>query len=605
MCGIAGIYKFKAAVDIAQLKQMTDILAHRGPDGEGQWVEGNIGLGHRRLSIIDLSNHAAQPMLAVDNRYSITFNGEIYNYLELKEQLLKKGANFETQSDTEVLIWAFHFYKEKCLDLLDGMFAFAIWDKVEKKLFAARDRFGEKPFYYHHSSQEFVFASEIKAIWEFGVTKEIKEQAFYNYWVYDILENPLNLNETFFKNISQLPPAHYLVIDELFNIKISQYWDINLQNISNDNEEFAANRINDLLLDSVEKRLRADVPVGSSLSGGLDSSIIVEIINSEKPANLVQNTFSARFHSAKDEGEYIDKVLKGKNVVRNDVWVESNDLIENLDQIIWHHDEPVSSGSVIAQWKVMELAKKENVTVLLDGQGADEVFAGYEYFYRKFFGQLLKQNKKQYYKALQQYYQTYPNGNGFKPNFLFFIQTYFPEIISKCKWFADKHQFTMESKSLSASFVSQNAIGSNPYKHFFNLNQDLYEATCRGKMLHLLRLADRNSMAHSREVRLPYLSHSLVEYAFSLPAEMKISDGYTKSILRKSMQGKLNDDILWRKNKIGFEAPQNDWLAHPEILERINNSINALLSAGFVAKKKVSDYTDREQWKLLVMEKMI
>jgi len=605
VCGIAGIYKFNSRVDKEQLKQMTDILSHRGPDGDGQWVEGNIGLGHRRLSIIDLSNAASQPMLAVDGRYSITFNGEIYNYLELKKQLLDKGASFKTQSDTEVLIWAFHFYREKSLELLDGMFAFAIWDKIEKKLFAARDRFGEKPFFYAKNGQELVFASEIKAIWKFGFEKTMLEKAFYNYWVYDILEDPLNPENTFFKNIFQLPAAHFLTISADNNLKIKRYWDIDLNKKSKDNELLATNKTKELLKQSVALRLRSDVAIGSSLSGGLDSSVIVALINSLKLSGQAQKTFSARFHSNKDEGKYIDEVVSALDVQRNDVWISEDDVMNDIEKIFWHHDEPVSSGSVVAQWKVMELAKKNDVTVMLDGQGADEVFAGYEYFYRKFFGQLLKSKPREYFKAIQAYYQTYPNGNGFKVNGQFIAQTIFPNLSGKIALRANQLQLSNVTHGLDVKFNKQFVGTQYPYRHYFNLNRDLYEAVFGGKLQHLLRLADRNAMAHSVEVRLPYLSHLLVEYAFALPAAYKIKNGFTKNILRNAFDNDLPSSIIWRKNKIGYEAPQQDWLMHPAIIEKVERSLLKCKENGIIHKLDLKNLNPRERWKLMSIENLL
>ena len=279
MCGIAGILSLdKSNITEVSLKKMTDSLYHRGPDGGGLWIDtiNNVGLGHRRLSIIDLSDSGKQPMHYLD-RYTITFNGEIYNYIELKTLLLTKGYIFKTSTDTEVLLALFDHKGYDCLELLDGMFAFAIWDKVSKKLFCARDRFGEKPFYYSINDSSFVFASEIKALWAYGIPKIKNDVMIFNYLYFNSINNPDNLSETFYDNIKLLKPSSYLVINVNLEIEIEKkYWDIDYSNINTSiSYEQAKIDFAELLQSSVNLRLRSDVPIGSSLSGGLDSSVIV------------------------------------------------------------------------------------------------------------------------------------------------------------------------------------------------------------------------------------------------------------------------------------------------------------------------------------------
>src|SRR5215470_15700158 len=285
MCGIAGIIQFGVReYTTADLKKMTDALAHRGPDGEGSWeaASGDVLLGHRRLSILDLSDAAAQPLHYL-GRYVIIHNGEVYNYLELRDELKEKGYHFRSQTDTEVLAAAFDCWREKCVDNFDGMFSFAIWDEKEKELFVARDRFGEKPFHYvfDHNKKIFVFASEIKALWRLGLGREFNRKMLFNFLTIGYTDNPNQPDETFYETVKKLPPACFLKIrfpDELL-IEVEKYWDIDLENESRSiSENDATQKFRELLTKSITRRLRSDVPLGTSLSGGLDSSSIAAAI---------------------------------------------------------------------------------------------------------------------------------------------------------------------------------------------------------------------------------------------------------------------------------------------------------------------------------------
>ncbi|MCY7360470.1 MAG: asparagine synthase (glutamine-hydrolyzing), partial [Ignavibacteria bacterium] len=281
MCGISGIFSFSKSIEENRVHRMNESVAHRGPDGEGMWKneEGNLLLGHRRLSIIDLLPEGAQPMHYID-RYVIVYNGEIYNYIELKATLEKKGYIFKTVSDTEVLLAAYAAYGENMFEHLDGMFAFAIWDKKEKNLFCARDRFGEKPFYYHHDKNAFIFCSEIKGLFAAGIEINFDSEMIFNFLAYDIQENPLNKEQTFYTAIKKIEAAHYLIIKADGSIIHKKYWSLNKPygelKISHTD---AFEKFRELFLTSVKRRLRSDVPVGISLSGGLDSSTITTCIN--------------------------------------------------------------------------------------------------------------------------------------------------------------------------------------------------------------------------------------------------------------------------------------------------------------------------------------
>ena len=386
---------------------MTDSIAHRGPDGEGYWIntDGTAGLGHRRLAIIDLTKNGAQPMLlragvspsysGKKERYAITFNGEIYNYLELREELYKKGYRFHSQSDTEIILAAFDYWKKDCLLHFDGMFSFAIWDDVEKTLFAARDRFGEKPFYYYEDKDQFLFASEMKALWAAGVEKKTDEKMLLNFITLGYVQNVTNKAQTFFGNIYALPPAHFLQIGfpEL-KIVVRPYWDINKENTINISPSAAINKFADLFTRSVKRRLRSDVTVGTSLSGGLDSSAIAATIHQLHKSHNRLQTFSAVFPGfEKDESRHIQTVVKKFKLQNFQTTPTADGLIQDFKNLCYYQEEPFGSSSIYAQFKVFELAKQHGIKVLLDGQGADETQAGYNKYIQWYLQQLLSRYK--------------------------------------------------------------------------------------------------------------------------------------------------------------------------------------------------------------------
>jgi asparagine synthase (glutamine-hydrolysing) len=548
MCGIAGILKFTGEhVRIDELKKITDIIQHRGPDNEGFWINSkmNVGFGHRRLSIIDLSDNGKQPMHYSNGRYTITYNGEIYNYIELKKTLQNKGYLFQSDCDTEVLLALYDFKKEGCLDDLDGMFAFAIWDENTRELFCARDRFGEKPFHYYYDERQFVFGSEIKQFWELGIQKKISENRINSYLESGLIDDENDITSTFYENIKRLDAAHYLIIKEN-KITIKKYWSIDLRIKYKGSLESASEKLRDLLSESISLRLRSDVPVGSSLSGGIDSSSIVMLIDKLKGSEQKQTSFSARFKNFdKDEGKYIESVIAAcRNIQPYYTWPDEKYFLENFDKINFYQDEPYGSSSIVAQYAVMELAAKNNVTVLLDGQGADEYFAGYPPYYNVYINQLFFNNKAAYKNEIQ---LAAHNAN-----------TQVEEI---------RESLRMKAGRLRRAILSQEM----PYSNDALQNKLLSDTTSAGLKI-LLRYADRNAMAHSREVRLPFLSHKLVEFVFSLPDSYKLNGGWTKYVLRKSMDNLLPKDICWRKDKIGYAAPQNTWLHSPEMKEEIGKA---------------------------------
>ena len=578
MCGIAGIITANTnELSTGRLKTMTDVIAHRGPDGEGRWIsaDGRVGLAHRRLSIIDLSEAGTQPMHYMD-RYSITFNGEIYNYVELKEMCVKQGYRFATQTDTEVIMALYDWKKEECLQYFDGMYAFALYDVKEQKVFAARDRFGEKPFYYAvEPGRTFVFASEMKALWSGGIKREVNNRMLYNYLAFKYVDNPADYSETFFTGISRLPHSHYISIDtKSLTFSIKRYWDINYKYTDRSiTIEQAKEKFRDLFYTSVSRRLRSDVPVGSSLSGGLDSSAVVAVIDDlNKSKSIKQSTFSAIFPGfEKDESHYINMLLSTLNVDPHFTSPDADTMLKELNRCFYHQEEPFGSASILAQYEVLKLAKQNNVTVLLDGQGADELLAGYHPFYQFFFNELKQTNKQLFASELSAYKALHGNSriNPLpKKDLKYYARKWSGPAKDRLRKVHGLYrQWTNPyfSRDFYHQYKNEQFIFPNPPT---TLNQALYNSVNEG-MTQLLRYADRNSMAHSREVRLPFLYHELVEFLFSLPAEFKIHDGWTKYIQRISFEKLLPAEITWRKDKIGYEPPQKKWMEKQEIKDRI------------------------------------
>ena len=596
MCGIAGIVSVNTSeVHKERLKIMTNVIAHRGPDGEGNWISenGNVGLGHRRLSIIDLSHEADQPMHYL-NRYSIVFNGEIYNYIELKEILHTQGYTFSTSSDTEVLMAMYDRDKEDCLKYLDGMFSFAIYDHKQNQIFAARDRFGEKPFYYsYEKGKHFIFGSEMKCLWAAGIDKVVNNKMLYNYLDKDFLVNPNDDKETFFTGCKNLPHGHYLILSvDNLSLTKKKYYDINLrvQNISITADE-AQEKFRKLFYTSVSRRMRSDVPVGSSLSGGLDSSLVVCVIDElRKNTSQVQNTFSAVFPGfSKDERKYMDYVISRTNVSPHFITPDYEGMINNIDSIAWHQEEPFGTSSIYAQYCVMRLAKENNVTVLLDGQGADEFLAGYHYYYAPFFNELKRRYPQKYSEEHNAYEALHKDNNInalFKKDLKYYVRSGVPTLIDPLKKGLSFYK-QKTNPFFSADFYSEHRGHTfSKAVEFNDLNKSLHQSILQGSMQTLLRYADRNSMAQSREVRLPFLYHELVEFVFSLPPYFKIHKGWTKWIMRQSFDKLLPPEINRRKDKIGYEPPQKNWMENKEVKEKIHVSKEVLFKKNIISKRE-------------------
>jgi len=611
MCGITGIIQINTnAYNKEHLEKMTDALSHRGPDGEGFWQNdtGSVLLGHRRLSILDLSQAAAQPFHFLD-RYTALHNGEIYNYIELRNELKKRGYNFRTQTDTEVLIAAYDCWKEDCLEQFDGMFAFTIWDEKEKTLFAARDRFGEKPFHYIYdvSHKVFLFASEIKAFWTIGLGKELNKKMLFNFLTIGYTDNPNQPDETFYENVRKLPAASFLKLklQEGILIETEKYWDIDPEKQNESiTDEAAIAEFSGLFTTSIKRRLRSDVPLGTSLSGGLDSSSIAATIRKLQVPNL--QTFSAIFPGfEKNEEKYIDEVAKHFSLQSFKTIITDDEIPALFQKLIQQQDEPFGSAGTLPQYKVFELAQQNGVKVLLDGQGADEILAGYHKYYKWYWQELFMKRKLVTSKELKKAKEL-----GVKEKFGLknIIGALFPDFASV---FLERQYLlhALKQEDLAKEFVhlqSKEAYYTTPA--IFSLNGVLYFNTCMHGLEELLRYADRNSMAHGREVRLPFLNYELVEFVFSLPSHFKIRKGWTKWILRKTMEKNLPQGIVWRPDKIGLEPPQLSWMQLSSVQEMIREAkkklVNEKILKPEVMNKKILPSSAYEKnnydWKYLV-----
>ena len=576
-----------------------------GPESEGYYVneEQTIALGHRRLSIIDLGPEASQPFHYMD-RYQIVYNGEIYNYIEIRKQLSDKGFQFNTASDTEVILAAYAAFGKKCVHEFDGAFAFAIWDEKTGELFAARDRFGEKPFFFYYDGEQLAFASEMKALWKMGITKEVNRAMLYNFLSIDYTTNPGDPAETFYNNIYKLPAAsslHYSL--QGMELQTEKYWHV----YPNSNEEIkvkdAIDQFTSLLTESVRKRLRSDVAIGTSLSGGLDSSSIVSICEELITNQYTHKCFTACFPGfEKDERSFAQTVAAQFGLQHYISAFEDKDIPGLMDQVMEHQEEPFSSASPLVQYKVYQLAKHQGVTVLLDGQGADEILGGYHKYYKWYWLELFRQGELGNSGELKA-----AKALGIKETLGIRekIAAYFPEFsMSLLQSQKAKHSWRHPDLNEDFAFSNKRNLYYSTPAHL-DLNSALFFNTFVHGLEELLRLADRNSMAHSVEVRLPFLNHQLVEFLFTLPSDFKINQGWTKWILRKSVEPKLPAAITWRKDKVGLEPPQQQWMGNSDVQSEIRKAKEVLVKEGIlkssVLQKRIqphgSHVAENREWK--------
>ena len=548
MCGITGIInKNKNSVDKAELKNINDLIAHRGPDDEGVYYEDNFAFGHRRLSILDLSTNGHQPMHYLD-KYTITYNGEIYNYKEIREALISDGYTFKSKTDTEVILASYDKWGEKCVNKFNGMWAFALYNREKNIIFCSRDRFGIKPFYYVNTEDKFVFGSEIKQLLDFLPQRKVNKKILMDYLVTHFEEHT---NETFFEGVLKLPQSHNLI----YNIKkhkfnISQYYTIN--KISAIKGKDYHNQI----IDAIKLRLRSDVKVGACLSGGLDSSTIVSIASKfYKNKDSFTAIHAKSIDKSRDESVYAETVANANNLDLIKILPTSDDFIKNIDEVIYTQEEPFGGPSVFMQYFVMKKAKEVGCKVMLDGQGGDETLLGYTRYYASIFYSKLIKNKNilksiKFLKSINQNNKSLP----FNKLIVYIIATYF-------------YKLRLARHKKNASFIKNNIFNYSNYGHLKEISRsykDIFKMQeleiCKTNLPMLLRYEDKNSMRNSVETRLPFVDYLTLEKALSLSLNDKIRDGWSKFTLRKLAENYIPDIIAWRKDKFGFLAPDKVWL---------------------------------------------
>lgn len=544
MCGIGGIInKNNKSVEELLIHQMTDIIAHRGPDSSGSFLYKNIAFGHRRLSILDLSSSGHQPMKYLDDLV-ITYNGEIYNFIEIREELIQKGYIFDSNSDTEVILKAYHCWGKTCVNYFNGMWSFSILDIKQKIVFCSRDRFGVKPFYYIENNDLFSFGSEISQLLPFLPNRILNKKVALDYLISGIEECS---NETFFKDIYLLKGGHNLVFDLQTNsYEIERYYNLKLSDQKNTSVDDYIQE----LKRSITLRLRSDVKVGTCLSGGIDSSTI-----SSFASKLYQNSnekfmaIHAKSSEYKtDESEFAKIVSKIANINLNFVEPSYSDFKSNILSIIKIQQEPFGSLSIIMQYFVFKKAKELGCIVMLDGQGGDETLLGYERYYPA-----IVKSKKGIAK-LKALLQSSKNSRLSLLDTIKY-QYYFSNYKLRLKRLKFKNSF-YKSEILNEYESEELRIISESYNDISILQKNEIESS---QLPHLLKYEDRNSMANSIESRLPFLDYKLVELSLNTNNSLKIKDGWTKFILRKAAETILPKEIVWRKNKLGFNAPEKTW----------------------------------------------
>jgi asparagine synthase (glutamine-hydrolysing) len=553
MCGITGIFSSTLALEDRKLKlgKMLKVQAHRGPDATQEWRDSQCSLGHNRLSIIDLSVTANQPMHSHCGRYVVVFNGEIYNYLEIKKQLIPH-FQFLTQSDTEVLLNAYIHWGIEFLQQLNGMFALAIWDKQEKKLFIARDRFGVKPFYYFADPNQLIFASEIKTLWAAGIPKTPNPKVWANYLSFGTYGMP---NETFWQAIHQLPAGHFAELSQenLTDFKTQRWYDFlsRVQNtpvleVSELKERYTA-----LLNDAIQLRFRADVPLGMNVSGGLDSSTLIALIHENLPTtqNIEAFTFYCNDNNY-DELPWVELLLQDKPYSLNKVLLKAQAIPDLINKLSQNQDEPFGGFPTLAYSLLFQEARRKGIKVLLDGQGMDEAWAGYDYYHNQ---------SNQVIQGV--------TSSPVRPEVM----------IADFATLAEKEVYPQPFAS---------PMQNLQYRDLFYT-----------KIPRALRFNDRISMLHGTELREPFLDYRLVELAFTQKDSLKYNKGNTKWLLRQISQELVTNQVALAPKR-PLQTPQREWIAN-ELSEYVSDKIQQFGQLDFVDSKKVQqiwqDYRNGNQ----------
>ena len=571
MCGISGILSWSEIPDRKILERMNNSLTHRGPDAQGIHIEGALGLAHRRLSVIDLTKDANQPLADVTGQYWIAYNGEIYNYKAIRKELEVIGAHFKTKSDTEVLLEAYKQWGLECLDRFNGMFAFALWDGPRRRLILARDRLGKKPlFYYKLPRGGLIFASELKALLEDPrVPRKLNMRALSQYLSFGYVTG----EETMLGEVKKLAPGHYLTVEEKQEITPKEYWDLkkfflNKRKFSSSFE--ASQELLQLLQDAIKLRLVSDVSLGAFLSGGIDSSSIVAGMCHSQPSGTHQ-TFSMGFREESfSELEMAKRVARHLKVIHKDQIVLPN-LVENLSEIAYFADEPFADTSIIPMYYLAEFSRK-NVTVCLSGDGADETLGGYETYLAdkicRYTGFLSIAQKNLIHGLVKNFLPTTFNKVGFDYKVRKFFEGHSPDLDrAHASWrviFSEP-----EKKALLCPEVFSGWSQRDPQDNFLKLAREVKECHYLDRAMYMdiktwlpddiLAKVDRASMAHGMEIRNPFLDYRLVEFAASLPVPLKIRGFNKKYLLKVSQKDFLPRRIRYQKKR-GFNTPVSHWM---------------------------------------------
>ncbi|TLP61140.1 MULTISPECIES: asparagine synthase (glutamine-hydrolyzing) [Pseudomonas] len=580
MCGVVGLLMTSGQVGGIEhsLKNMMNAIRHRGPDGDGVWVDKRrpMGLGHVRLAIID-PEHGKQPMVTEDGRFVVVFNGAIYNYLELRRELIGKGHPIHSYSDTEVLLYAYREWGEAFVDRLVGMFAFAIWDNHEQKLFCARDRIGIKPFYYHFNGQRLLFASEIKAILaDDSVAAQSCANGLQDYLTFQFCLD----DKTLFKGIQKLEPGHCLsatYVGNTLKFEVRQYWDLHYNIDEEHDERYFIDTLAGLIDDSINLHMRSDVPLGAHLSGGLDSSAVVCLASRMLGGERLQ-TFTGAFNEGPqfDETGYAKEVSAFAGTAYNEIYIPAgHELPDVLPRLMYYMDEPLAGPGVIPQYYVSQLAS-QHVKVVMGGQGGDELFVGYARYMAAYLEKCLSgaiyqtANQRRYAVSLESIVPNLP-----------LLATYQPMLqgLWKNGLFGphDQRYFSLIDRSdgMSQLFnqdVLRGAGSYSPFESFqriFNrdelhslVNQMTY-FDLKGSLPALLHVEDRTSMAASIESRVPLLDHRIVEFMATIPPNIKFAGGRMKHLFKESVRHALPSNVFERKDKMGFPTPLTQWTKGP------------------------------------------
>jgi len=617
VCGIAGATSLTGepieSLD-RRLAAMNHLIRHRGPDGEGTWqhAKKHVGLVHRRLAIIDLSPTGAQPMTDRAGNW-IVFNGEIYNYLELRQEL--GSENFKSHSDTEVILLAWRKWGKDCLQKLRGMFAFALWDEASQTLFCARDRFGIKPFYYAEVAGTFYFASEAKALLPFLPSIETDLDGMKDYLAFQLCL----AGKTLFKGVRELLPGHCLTVKN-GTVETARYWEVWYHLDFDHTQKYFEERVRDLIEDSVKFHLRSDVPVGAYVSGGFDSSLIAALAAKSDSRELLG--FNGKFSVSTDydESRYAREVAQANGFTLHELDIGPKDFIANLQKVIYHLDHPVAGPGSFPQYMVSGLAAKHR-KVVLGGQGGDEIFGGYARYLIAYFEQCIKaaidgtQRSGNFVVTYESIIPNLTTLKQYKP----LLQEFWREGLFDD---LDRRYYRLVTRTPSQSpEIRWNELGDySPFETF----RKIFHADNVGKqsyfdlMTHfdfktllpaLLQVEDRVSMAHGLEARVPFLDHPLVEAAATIPSNVKFQDGHMKHVLKTSMARFLPGSVAERKDKMGFPVPLTEWVngeARDFVLDLMGST--RALSRGLVDNRKVLDGLateprySRKIWGLLSLE---